>query len=597
VQTGVIQRDAGPVELALIRELFPFSFRVDLDRGGMLCEAGAALSTLLACQVHGEPFSCHFEIERPAEFQLSAEQVFRHADSLVIIRCRASRSLLRMQMVALSDTAILFVGGPLITSATTLEQLNLKRSDFAPHDALPETVVLQRIRDKQVEDLKQQIADLKLALRDSDQYSQWALTDALTQLANRRSFWERCESRLAQRDSADAAVIVMDLNNFKSINDNQGHAVGDAALQMLARHILNNIGADDIAGRLGGDEFAIYLDNTSVTSAEEVGDRIRFALEQGGMAEGESILFSVSMGGTRARPGQTLDELVRDADVAMYEGRRKKVDDIHWFEDSMRERIRVRQELTRDLLKGLAEDEFAPSFQPIVDLESRRVVAFEALARWSCPDGRKIGPDVFIDIAQRAGVVPELDDAILSAALAQLGQWRQSGHDVEIQVNLSGLSILPKLPARVDQLLVYHHIAPHRLTIELTENWLLNNEARTIGILRQLAEIGVKIHLDDFGTGFSSLAHLQTFPITGLKIDRSFVDLALTSERSRRLIDATMGIARSLCIDVVAEGIENEQQAILLQNSGCRLGQGYLFSRPVSAIDATTLLMPQRRVA
>jgi EAL domain-containing protein (putative c-di-GMP-specific phosphodiesterase class I) len=275
-----------------------------------------------------------------------------------------------------------------------------------------------------------------------------------------------------------------------------------------------------------------------------------------------------------------VDTLIQRADLAMYEGRREGRGNVTWFVERMRTEREEERALVDDLEAAVDHGGIVCAFQPIVRLSDQRVDAVEALARWQHPERGPVPPADFVPLAESAGLVERLDQRMLERSLAQVEQWRAGGRELAVHVNVSGRSIRHDRPHRIAVALAAVRLPAEALAIEVTESWLIRNELEVAEILAEVAGLGVRIHLDDFGTGYSSMAHIYALPIWGLKIDRSFVLDALQSERSRRLIAATIGMAHSLDLEVIAEGVETQAVADILCDLGCDYAQGYLYAPP-----------------
>lgn len=583
---------------SLLKRLFPFFVQFEAGTAGRIIDTGPAIEKIFGKPIIAYEFASHFEITRPSSATNSDEFFMSHSDTVLFISCVHTNARLRGQIVSFDEKSYLFVGSLLITEAAAIDNNGLKIADFAPHDTTPDIVILHRFREMQVADIGRKSAALQLARSERDMYSEEAATDPLTGLFNRRAFWTQSEPIVSRIEQGyPAVVLAIDLNGFKQINDEHGHHAGDLVLKEVSRRLLNSVRSTDVIGRIGGDEFAVVLSGGPEFGNNGVVDRLYKVLSVPFVYEGVFYPISASMGAVAVTNTDSLDKLVSDADIAMYTGKIERTDKATWFTAEMRALHTERKELTQDLHLALKSGGIQQAYQPIIDFTRGDISAFEVLARWHHPERGNIGPDKFIDIAQQAGIVPMLDRSMLSAALATLRRWHQMGHTIGMQVNLSGLSVTSDLPEYVVEQLNTHGVSARYLTLELTETWFVGNERELGLILSELADLGVNLHLDDFGTGFSSLSHLQSMPINGLKIDRSFVARALDDERSRQLIEATLAITRLLDLEVVAEGIETSAQSALIKHLGCDFGQGYLFSKPLTRDQATALLVSGYKLA
>jgi diguanylate cyclase (GGDEF)-like protein len=440
--------------------------------------------------------------------------------------------------------------------------------------------------------------------RVKEQLRHQAFHDALTGLPNRVLFAEQVRGALGRAASAGltAVVLFVDLDDFKTINDTMGHGAGDQVLVAVAERIRASVRPTDVAARLGGDEFAILLDVHERSGAELVAGRILDALRAPFVVEGREVPLHASIGIADAGEADNAEELMRNADVAMYSAKTNDKGGHAWYEPEMHVRIRRRQELAGSLEHAIERGEIDVHYQPIVALASSGVVAVEALARWHHPVRGLLPPDTFIPLAEETGLMPEIGAEVLRRACEQLRTWSsvdRAHEDLAVAVNLS-LSELrnPDLVAGVERVLAETGLAPERLILEITETIAMENPPATIGTLTELRRLGVRLALDDFGTGYSSLSHLRDFPIDILKIAKPFVDRIARDGGDGTFVDAILRLADALDLDVVAEGIERRDQVDALRRVSCGLGQGFYFSRPVDAVEMGARLVrakPRRR--
>jgi len=431
-----------------------------------------------------------------------------------------------------------------------------------------------------------------------------ALTDGLTQLPNRVSLLDKLhDAVLRARRLRDYrfAVLFMDFDRFKLVNDSLGHDVGDELLRQIAQRLRLALregdavahGADECAhtaARIGGDEFVILLDGIrSVDDAELVARRLLFVLSQPYQIGEHEVHSSASIGVVASDTNRgDADALLRDADTAMYEAKRAGRGRYVLFDATMHERVARSVELENDLRRALHNDEFHVVYQPIVDLASGALCGVEALARWRHPERGSVPPLEFIPVAEETGLIGALGARVLREACDQFVAWQAELGDAaprSVAVNLSRAQLCEgDLVERVQHELLRSGMPPHCLRLEVTES-LAMQEAGALGVLRRLQALGVSLALDDFGTGYSSLACLHEIPVDVVKIDRSFVSQLTQSDHRRVLIQATVLVARALGIRTVAEGVETAEQAQLLEDLGCSMAQGFLFGRPMAADD------------
>ncbi|WP_237152921.1 putative bifunctional diguanylate cyclase/phosphodiesterase [Oryzibacter oryziterrae] len=416
---------------------------------------------------------------------------------------------------------------------------------------------------------------------------QLALHDALTGLPNRRQFEDWLGRYCVARPAGIRALLFLDLDGFKPVNDVYGHAAGDTVLVDVASR-LKAIGGIEICARFGGDEFAILSEplasrDQALAIAQTVLAAFAepFAFCQGRAFVGTSIGVSLVEGGS-----ETVEEKLRQADVALYKSKCAGRSRISFFDVELDEAVRARNSLEMRLRQAIEDDLVVPYFQPLVDIQSGEVVGFEALARWTDPEAGVVPPDRFIPLAEEAGLIDEIGRVILVKAVRQAVTWPEH---MTLSVNLSPVQLKdPALGLKILNILTKEGFSPRRLEVEITENALVADIEMARVTFEQFRTAGIKIILDDFGTGHSSLNHLRVCKFDMLKIDRSFVMSLGEDSEAAKIVDAIMGLSRSFGIPVIAEGIETEMQLETMRERGCGKGQGYLFSRPLE--DVSSLL-------
>ncbi len=412
-----------------------------------------------------------------------------------------------------------------------------------------------------------------------------AAHDALTGLANRRHLLDQGNEQLHNRHADGVtALVLIDLNHFKEVNDTLGHAAGDQMLVKVAERLRAAARADDLVARLGGDEFAVLLRALPAPAvAAHRAETLLAALHEPFDLDGMRISVEAS-GGIAAAPATGgMAELLRRADVAMYQAKRAG-QRIATYAPARDTADLSRLTLGGELPRAVADHEFTVNFQPIVDLGTGEVIAAEALARWRHPTHGMIDPLRFLEAVERSGLLPAFAEAILDQALIAAGTWRDAGFDVPVAVNVSPRSLLDaRFPGSVLARLRAHDLSPDRLVLELTETLTLSQLDVVDQVLTRLRDSGVRLALDDFGTGYSSLSLLSRIPVHELKIDRSFVTAMESSAEAAAIIRSTLDLGRSLDLAVVAEGVEQEAQRRALWELGCTAGQGHLFARPLAA--------------
>jgi diguanylate cyclase (GGDEF)-like protein len=418
--------------------------------------------------------------------------------------------------------------------------------------------------------------------RVAEEHAHAAAHDTLTGLANRRQLMDRGTELLGNRRDGVTALLLIDLNHFKEVNDTLGHASGDKVLIEVAERLRREARPDDLVARLGGDEFAVLITGLPAPAiAAHRAEGLLATLHVPLSVDGMRISVEAS-GGIAVAPGSGgMAELLRRADVAMYQAKRNG-QKIATYARARDTADVGRLALGGDLPRALTQHEFTVNFQPIVDLGTGEVIAAEALARWRHPDRGNLDPLRFLETVERSGLLPAFADAVLDQSLVAAGTWRDAGFDLPVAVNVSPRSLLdPRFPSAVVARLRAHDLPPDRLVLELTETLTISQLEVVDQVLSQLRDAGIKLALDDFGTGYSSLSVLSRIPVHELKIDRGFVTAMDTSAEAAAVIRSTVDLGRSLDLAVVAEGVESEPQRRALWELGCTAGQGHLFARPM----------------
>jgi len=418
---------------------------------------------------------------------------------------------------------------------------------------------------------------------------QQALHDSLTGLANRPLFMDRLRAAIARlaRQDRPLAVLVMDLDRFKWVNDSLGHDAGDELLVATARRIERAVRPTDLVARFGGDEFVVLCEDVEdERNALVVAERVQGALSVDFTLAQTQVRVSASVGIVTSRdPAAKAEELLRDADVAMYRAKELGKGGCEPFDTAMRDALQDRLLAEQDLRRGIAAEELLVYYQPLVDLRDGRSIGAEALVRWRRPNGEIMAPGYFIALAEETGLIRSIGDFVTKTACEQLARWdptlladRQAPM---LHVNVSARQLIdPGLVGRIARSLTSADANPSQLCLELTETAFLVDEATSLERLKALKNLGVSLCVDDFGTGYSSLSHLTKFPIDVVKIDKSFTEGLGLRSRDTAVVESVIALGRALGIVVVAEGIETRAQADLLRDLGCPQGQGYLFGKP-----------------
>jgi diguanylate cyclase (GGDEF)-like protein len=520
--------------------------------------------------IAGESMETAIEAGRDT-WEIFAELAAHRAASLneVTMRCFHWRNV--MVDVLHETTAGLEVSPAALSQALNLLQLSLEFSLLR----MSESFEAERRR-----------TDEELTRRE-EELSFLATHDPLTGLPNRTLILDRVEQMLARsaRNQTPVAALFIDLDNFKSINDTLGHSVGDELLQAVTARLGGVIREADALGRLGGDEFVVISEELTVSVGPElIAERLLDALKQPfklGADRTTRVSVTASIG-IAAGERISAEELLRDADIAMYRAKWDGKNGYVVFETGMQDTLQNRMELEMDLREALGRDEFFLAYQPTINLNDMRPTGVEALIRWKHPVRGVVQPDDFIPLLEETGLITEVGRWVLNEACAQGATWRAAGYPVAMAVNVSARQLdTDQLIADIEGALADSGLDPQALTIEITETALMRNAEETARLLTQVKQIGVRIAIDDFGTGYSSLAHLQRFPVDALKIDRSFISGLKHNQEGETLIHTLVQLGKALSIETFAEGIEQQQELSLLKDEDCDNGQGFLFARPL----------------
>jgi diguanylate cyclase (GGDEF)-like protein len=419
-----------------------------------------------------------------------------------------------------------------------------------------------------------------------------ATHDALTGLPNRTLILDRIEQTLrrARHNQEPVAALFVDLDNFKAINDSFGHSTGDELLCAVAERLEGVIRETDALGRMGGDEFVVVAEGLSLAAGPElIAERLLeafrepFALGE----EGESLVHAKASIGIATGVRPSAEELLRDADIAMYRAKWSGKGRHLVFESGMGDEVQSRLELEMDLQVALDNEEFFLVYQPTFDLQTMTPTGVEALIRWRRPGRGVAQPEEFIPLLEETKMIVDVGAWVLKEACAQAAGWQEQGRPLALSVNVSALQLdTDDLIEHVTEALGESGLAPESLTIEITETTLMRDAEETAGRLRELKRLGVRIAVDDFGTGYSSLGHLRQFPVDVLKIDRSFISQLSEGGEGEILLHTLLQLGKALEIETTAEGIERPQDLSLIREKDCDNGQGFLFTRPLSAQDA-----------
>jgi diguanylate cyclase (GGDEF)-like protein len=494
------------------------------------------------------------------------------------------------------------VGGvDYITKPFQLEEVLARIENHLSLQAAREEI--RQLNSELEERVRQRTAQLEQEIRERQQAQEellyLALHDVLTGLPNRTWFMERLEQLLKQvkkKPGFRFAVLFLDCDRFRAVNDSLGHIVGDRLLISLARRLESRLRPGSTIARLGGDEFSILLEDIkNVNEVTQIAEDIHRELASPFQLSEYEVFSNVSIGIVVSDDNYEQPEhLMRDADAAMYQAKGKGKSCYQVFDSAMYDRAVNRLQLETDLRRGLERDELIPYYQPIVSLRANQIVGFEALVRWNHPQHGLVPPGKFVPIAEETGSIVLIDLSILRQACHQLRHWQDNGavdRYVTISVNLSAKHFTSlKLLQQIDNILQATGLKGRNLKLEITESNIMVNAEVASQIIEQLKLREIELIVDDFGTGYSSLSYLHRLPIDTLKIDRSFVSRMGKNGENTEILRTIISLARNLNVNAIAEGIETQEQLEQLKSLGCEFGQGFLFSRPVEAKEARKLL-------
>ncbi|MCO4758214.1 MAG: EAL domain-containing protein [Oceanospirillaceae bacterium] len=450
-------------------------------------------------------------------------------------------------------------------------------------DRLQESSISRNQLQIEVERRTQELEMQKQALR------QLADHDELTQLPNRTYFRNTLLStiRKSERHGNAVAVLFMDLDKFKQINDSLGHNVGDEVLQEASRRFRDRLRRSDFVARLGGDEFTVIiepLDNPQ--DVANIAQQLLQCMQQPVLVKQHSLHLGTSIGiSVFPQDGKDVATLMRNADLAMYKAKENGGNRFHFYSEDMTQDALRKMSLEEELRLALQEDQLTVYYQPQYDLGNKKLVGVEALVRWNHPEKGLVAPMEFIPLAEERGLINQLGLQVLQKACTQCAQWLKEGFDPGIlAVNISARQLGERqVPEQISQILKFTGWPVHRLELEVTESFFISDTHKSLAVLNQLRDIGIKLAIDDFGTGYSSLSYLKQLPISKLKIDRSFTRDLIDDAEDRAISEAIIALGKSLGLQVIAEGVELEGQADILIHEGCDQAQGYLYGKPMSA--------------
>ena len=433
-----------------------------------------------------------------------------------------------------------------------------------------------------------------------------AFEDSLTGMPNRALFHDRTEHALARnlREGGRVTLLLIDLDDFKMINDSLGHPVGDVLIKEIAARIGDQVRPADTLARLGGDEFAVLVEDCTEEQATVLAGRLLAAIREPVRLQNRDLICTASIGVASVVAGDgeaDTGNLLRDADLAMYAAKAAGRDRYALFDPGMYVDILREADDRAEIERALADGEFTVFYQPIVDLPTSALIGVEALVRWNHPDRGLIGPAAFIPLAETTGLIVPLGRLVLEQACAQLALWCQqfpAARQLRMSVNLSARQFQDAdLVEDVARILTTSAVNPNRIVLEITESLLMQDLEATVDMLNRLKALGIRLAIDDFGTGYSSLSYLKRFPVDILKIDRSFVEGIITHGENATLAEAVVQLGQALQLQTVAEGIETDEQWSTLRELGCDFGQGYLFAKPMTAKEIPTFFVDAAQIA
>lgn len=523
-------------------------------------------------------------------------QLFKYSASLVI-----GAGIICMHFTGMAAFNLLLPGGTVLPQPGEHNHLQLGVTVAVMTLLIIGSCISAALADKKLQKKDHDLQRVNSLLSQLDQarvsLQQVAHYDALTSLINRRGFNQIFAEKLIEKthEGGMLAVLFLDIDHFKRINDSLGHDAGDELLKVLASHIKASVRShEDVVARFGGDEFCILIDLHDRDEARQMAQRIMLKMKDPIELAGRRMVMTTSIGiSLFPEDGKTCEELLKNADLALYQSKGSGRNGLNFFSANLKARATLELQLEEELRHALREDTgLMLYYQPIYDLKTGQASKLEALIRWQHPVHGFLAPDRFIALAETNGLITELDKWVLRKACQDLGELSRQGCDeLKIAVNCSPLSLVrEELAGEIEQALRSAAVAPRRLELEVTENALMGNITETLVLLRQIRALGVSLSIDDFGTGYSSLAYLKRLPLNTLKIDRSFIIDIPKSAQDMEIVQAIIVMAHTLHLDVVTEGVETFEQYQFLERHGCDFVQGYLLSRPVPLNDLRPVL-------
>ncbi|MFJ7313233.1 putative bifunctional diguanylate cyclase/phosphodiesterase [Pseudomonas sp. NPDC098747] len=516
-----------------------------------------------------------------------AHQLLKYSAALIL-----GAGIFSMHFTGMAALQLVLPEGSLPATPVDTSQLQLGLTVALIILLILSSAISAALADKKLQNKENDLRRVNALLSQLDQarmaLQQVANYDALTNLINRRGFNQIFAEKLNQKTTEGGmlAVMFLDIDHFKRINDSLGHDAGDALLKVIADHIKSSVRShEDVVARFGGDEFCILISLRDREEARNMAQRIMTKMKEPIELAGRRMVMTTSIGiSLFPEDGSTCEELLKHADLALYQSKGAGRNGLHFFNSSLKNRATLELQLEEELRHALREENgLMLYYQPIFELKTGRVTKLEALIRWQHPTRGLLTPDSFISIAENNGLIAELDNWVLRRACKDLGELSKHGcEELKIAWNCSPLNLArEELADEIENALRTAGVAPERLELEVTENALMGNIANTLVLLRQIRALGVSLSIDDFGTGYSSLAYLKRLPLNTLKIDRSFILDIPKATADMEIVQAIIVMAHTLHLQVVTEGVESLEQYEFLERSGCDFIQGYLLSRPV----------------
>lgn len=502
---------------------------------------------------------------------------------------------------SLSDKVLIFILLVLVVVMICL-LVNIRKRNAAEEEAtntkkkLEENYIELEEAYKKVKSTQEELAQKYEELKRSEERNKkLAYVDYLTDLPNRVSFTEKLDQIMATlRKDEVVAIMYIDLDNFKNINDVLGHSYGDELLLDVTDRMKQVLDDNDYFARFGGDEFIVLSQNLESTEVyEEKIRKIEKVFTYPFVLSMREFFVTTSIGVAFApRDGKSTQMLIKNVDAAMYSAKAMGKNTYCYYDENINESLLNKIELQSELRNALSNNEFVVFYQAQIDLQKDKIVGFEALVRWMHPEKGIIGPNGFVQVAEETGLIVPIGRYVLFEACRQLKRWEEEGHDdISIAVNLSARQFKDvDIVAMVHEAIDESEIDPRKLDLEITESIAIENIEYTIEIIQQLKEIGVRFSLDDFGTGYSSMNYLKHLPVNNLKIDKSFLDRVIEDTSDQQIVSTIITLAQTLDLVVIAEGVESCEQAVFLKKANCNQAQGYLYSKPIPEKEAGNLL-------